>query len=70
MLTSYKITSNFVQQVFAKISTRSYIFQELISWATEGSVKVGSNYQADYRCQGENDDMQLPVMHVFHKIDG
>ena len=29
-----------------------------------------SPFQADYRCQGANDDMQLPVMHVFAKRDG
>ena len=29
-----------------------------------------SPFQADYRCQGENDDMQWPVMHVFTKRDG
>ena len=29
-----------------------------------------STYQADYRCQGDSDDMQWPVMHVFHKSDG
>lgn len=29
-----------------------------------------SPYQADYKCQAENDDMQLPVMHVFTKRDG
>jgi predicted dithiol-disulfide oxidoreductase (DUF899 family) len=29
-----------------------------------------SPYQADYKCQGENDDMQWPVMHVFTKRDG
>jgi predicted dithiol-disulfide oxidoreductase (DUF899 family) len=29
-----------------------------------------SPYQADYKCQGETDDMQLPVMHVFTKKDG
>ena len=26
-----------------------------------------STYQADYKCQAESDDMQLPVMHVFRK---
>ncbi|HEU4660664.1 MAG TPA: DUF899 family protein, partial [Pseudolabrys sp.] len=26
-----------------------------------------SSFQADYKCQAENDDMQLPVMHVFTK---
>lgn len=29
-----------------------------------------SPYQADYKCQGETDDMQWPVMHVFKKHDG
>lgn len=29
-----------------------------------------SSFQADYRCQAENDDMQLPVMHVFTKRGG
>src|SRR5262249_202971 len=28
-----------------------------------------STYQADYKCQAESDDMQLPVMHVFMKRD-
>jgi predicted dithiol-disulfide oxidoreductase (DUF899 family) len=29
-----------------------------------------STYQADYKCQGESDDMQFPVMHVFRKQQG
>ena len=29
-----------------------------------------SAYQADYKCQGDSDDMQWPVMHVFTKRDG
>jgi predicted dithiol-disulfide oxidoreductase (DUF899 family) len=29
-----------------------------------------SSFQADYKCQGDNDDMQLPVMHVFTKKGG
>jgi predicted dithiol-disulfide oxidoreductase (DUF899 family) len=29
-----------------------------------------SAYQADYKCQGESDDMQWPVMHVFRKLEG
>jgi predicted dithiol-disulfide oxidoreductase (DUF899 family) len=32
-----------------------------------GSV---STYQADYKCQKDSDEMQLPVMHVFRKRDG
>jgi predicted dithiol-disulfide oxidoreductase (DUF899 family) len=29
-----------------------------------------STYQADYKCQGDSDDMQWPVMHVFRKQGG
>jgi predicted dithiol-disulfide oxidoreductase (DUF899 family) len=29
-----------------------------------------SNFQADYMCQGDSDDMQWPVMHVFKKRGG
>jgi predicted dithiol-disulfide oxidoreductase (DUF899 family) len=29
-----------------------------------------STYQADYKCQGDSDDMQWPVMHVFRRLDG
>jgi predicted dithiol-disulfide oxidoreductase (DUF899 family) len=30
----------------------------------------GASYQADYKCQGDSDDMQWPVMHVFRKQGG
>lgn len=29
-----------------------------------------STYQADYKCQGDSDDMQWPVMHVFMRRSG
>jgi predicted dithiol-disulfide oxidoreductase (DUF899 family) len=29
-----------------------------------------SPFQADYKCQGDSDDMQWPVMHVFKRQDG
>ena len=29
-----------------------------------------STFQADYKCQGDSDDMQWPVMHVFRKQNG
>jgi predicted dithiol-disulfide oxidoreductase (DUF899 family) len=29
-----------------------------------------SPYQADYKCQGDSDDMQWPVMHVFRRQNG
>jgi predicted dithiol-disulfide oxidoreductase (DUF899 family) len=28
------------------------------------------SYQADYKCQEDSDDRQLPVMHVFRKLEG
>jgi len=36
-------------------------------WLVSGSQ---SPFQSDYKCQGDSDDMQLPVMHVFQKRDG
>ena len=29
-----------------------------------------TTYQEDYKCQGENEDMQWPILHVFRKVDG
>ena len=51
--------------------------EKINEWAgTRGWTQIdlvsgfGTTYQADYLCQGENDDMQWPVMHVFTKHDG
>ena len=51
--------------------------ERINAWAKErGWSQIGllsglkSRYQADYRCQRDSDDMQLPVMHVFMKRDG
>jgi predicted dithiol-disulfide oxidoreductase (DUF899 family) len=51
--------------------------ERINAWAKErGWTQIpllsgyGSLFQADYRCQGDSDDMQLPVMHVFKKRDG
>ena len=30
----------------------------------------GTSYQEDYRCQGDNDEMQWPILHVFRKHEG
>ena len=30
----------------------------------------GATYQADYKCQEDTDDMQLPVLHVFTRRNG
>jgi predicted dithiol-disulfide oxidoreductase (DUF899 family) len=40
-------------------------------WSQIGLVSgANSTYQADYKCQQDSDDMQLPVMHVFMKQQG
>jgi predicted dithiol-disulfide oxidoreductase (DUF899 family) len=40
-------------------------------WSHIGLVSgFESAYQADYKCQGDSDDMQWPVMHVFTRRDG
>ena len=37
------------------------------AWAKQRGCD--SAYQADYKCQGDSDDMQWPVMHVFRRQD-
>ena len=51
--------------------------EKINAWAKErgwSQIPLVSGYespfQADYKCQEESDDMQLPVMHVFRKQDG
>ena len=51
--------------------------EKIHEWASSrGWDQIGlisgfnTTYQADYRCQGENDDMQWPILHVFRKQDG
>jgi predicted dithiol-disulfide oxidoreductase (DUF899 family) len=51
--------------------------ERINAWAKErgwSQIPLVSGYkspfQTDYKCQSENDDMQLPVMHVFTKRDG
>jgi predicted dithiol-disulfide oxidoreductase (DUF899 family) len=51
--------------------------ERIAAWAKErgwSQIELVSGFespfQADYRCQGENDDMQWPVMLVFTKRDG
>lgn len=40
-------------------------------WAQIALVSgLKSTYQTDYKCQGESDDMQWPVMHVFTRRNG
>jgi predicted dithiol-disulfide oxidoreductase (DUF899 family) len=51
--------------------------ERIAAWAKErewSQIELVSGFQspfqADYRCQGQNDDMQWPVMHVFTRRDG
>ncbi len=48
------------QQINDWASTRGWSQIDLISG-------YGTGYQADYRCQGENDDMQWAILQVFRK---
>jgi predicted dithiol-disulfide oxidoreductase (DUF899 family) len=44
---------------------------KLRGWSQIALVSgADSAYQADYKCQGESDDMQWPVMHVFRRRAG
>ena len=70
--TWYQVTQNAAFVAIAKASA-----DQINAWAKKRGwsqilLVSGSDspYQADYKCQGENDDMQFPVMHVFRKRDG
>ena len=69
---SYQVTQN---AAFVAIATAPA--ERINAWAKQrGWSQIAlvsgfeSAYQADYKCQGDSDDMQLPVMHVFRKQDG
>ena len=69
---SYQVTRDAAFVAIAKAPA-----ERISAWAKErGWSQIAlvsgfeSPYQADYKCQGETDDMQLPVMHVFTKKDG
>ena len=51
------------EKIHAWASSRGWTQMDLVSG-------YGTSYQEDYRCQGENDDMQWPILHVFRKVDG
>jgi predicted dithiol-disulfide oxidoreductase (DUF899 family) len=67
--TSYQVTRHAALVAIAKAPA-----ERINAWAHERSwndisLVSGANspYQADYKCQRDSDDMQLPVMHVFTK---
>ena len=70
--TSYQVTRNAAFAAIAKAPA-----SRINAWAKErGWSQIAllsgfeSPYQADYKCQRDTDDMQLPVMHAFTKRDG
>jgi predicted dithiol-disulfide oxidoreductase (DUF899 family) len=69
---SYQVTRDAAFVAIAKAPA-----ERIGAWAKErgwSQIELVSGFespfQADYRCQGENDDMQWPVMLVFTKRDG
>ena len=70
--TAYQVTRDAAFVCVAKATPR-----QIDAWAkSRGWTQIdlvsghGNSYQADYLCQGDGDDMQWPVMHVFKKQDG
>jgi predicted dithiol-disulfide oxidoreductase (DUF899 family) len=70
--TSYQVTRNAAFAAVAKAQP-----ERINAWAKErGWSQIDllsgfeSPFQADYKCQGDSDDMQYPVMLVFQKRDG
>ena len=67
--TAYQVTQDAAFCGIAKAPA-----EKINRWAkTRGWTQVdlvsgfGTTYQSDYNCQGENDDMQWPILHVFRK---
>ena len=70
--TSYQVTRNAAFVAIAKAQP-----ERINAWAKErGWSQIAlasgfaSTFQADYKCQGDSDDMQWPVMLVFRKQSG
>ena len=70
--TSYQVTRNAAFVAIAKApAERINAWAKERGWSQMALVSgFQSSYQADYTCQEDSDDMQLPVMHVFMKRDG
>jgi len=70
--TSYQVTRDAAFVAIAKApADRINAWAKLRGWSQIALVSgFQSTYQADYKCQGDSDDMQWPVMHVFMKRDG
>jgi predicted dithiol-disulfide oxidoreductase (DUF899 family) len=70
--TAYQVTRDAAFVAIAKApAAKINAWAKTRGWSQIALVSgANATYQADYRCQGESDDMQLPVMHVFTRRDG
>jgi predicted dithiol-disulfide oxidoreductase (DUF899 family) len=70
--TAYQVTRNAAFVCIAKApAERINAWAKKRGWSEIALVSgADSPYQADYKCQGDTDDMQLPVMHVFTRRGG
>jgi predicted dithiol-disulfide oxidoreductase (DUF899 family) len=70
--TSYQVTRHAAFVAIAKApAERIHAWAKERGWSQIALVSgFRSPFQADYKCQRESDDMQLPVMHSFRKKDG
>ena len=70
--TAYQVTRHAAFVCIAKApADRINAWAKKRGWSQIALVSgFESPYQADYRCQGESDDKQWPVMHVFRKQGG
>ena len=69
---SYQVTRHAAFVAIAKApAERINAWAKQRGWSQIALVSgFESAYQTDYKCRGDSDDMQLPVMHVFGKQDG
>jgi predicted dithiol-disulfide oxidoreductase (DUF899 family) len=69
---SYQVTRHAAFVAIAKAQAdRINAWAKQRGWSQIALVSgFESPYQADYKCQGDSDDMQWPVMHVFRKRGG
>jgi len=70
--TAYQVTRDAAFAAIAKASAdRINAWARKRGWSQIALLSGAlSPYQADYKCQGDSDDMQLPVMHVFRRQGG
>jgi predicted dithiol-disulfide oxidoreductase (DUF899 family) len=68
----YQVTRNAAFVAIAKApAERINTWAKQRGWSQIELVSgFDSTYQADYKCQGDSEDQQWPVMHVFRKLDG